>query len=125
MQPPADTPGLCTPGHSVLSAARGMLTPFAPFLESFFSMLGFMNFAGARPLAPATPAVAITNAHASVSTTPGLMRIGFLPQDEMRARSRSAPGCSWWFPDAQAVKRERSDGRVPALDVRLGPVLAV
>ena len=61
MQPPAETPGLCTPGHSVLSAASGMLTPFAPFLASFFSMLGFMNFAGARvgPLAAATPAVAI------------------------------------------------------------------
>jgi hypothetical protein len=46
MQPAADTPGDCTPGHSVLSAANGMLTPFAPFLESFFSMLGFMNLAG-------------------------------------------------------------------------------
>src|SRR5918995_6476603 len=63
MQPPADTPGAWTPGHSVLSAARGMLTPFAPFLESFFSMLDFMNLAGARvgPLAVATPAVVMTN----------------------------------------------------------------
>src|SRR5215210_5161709 len=60
MQPPAETPGLCTPGHSVLSASAGTLTPFAPFLESFFSILGFMNFAGARvgPLAVAIPAMA-------------------------------------------------------------------
>ena len=38
-----------------------MLAPFAPFLASFFSMLDFMNLAGARvgPLAAATPAVAI------------------------------------------------------------------
>src|SRR4051812_7635424 len=77
MQPPADTPGAWTPGDSVLSAARGIDTPFAPFLESFFSMLGFMNFAGGRvsPLAVAIPVMAMTSAHASATTTPGLKRI--------------------------------------------------
>src|SRR3954449_11437688 len=77
MQPPAETPGDCTPGHSALSAASGTDTPFAPFLESFFSMLGFMNFAGSRtgPLAEATPARAMTNAHASASAMLGLKRI--------------------------------------------------
>src|SRR5215211_3882143 len=91
MQPPADTPGLCTPGHSVLSAASGMLTPFAPFLESFFSMLDFMNFAGGRTsAAEATPAIATTSAHASASTTLGLKRI-VPPWDEMRAH---APECA-------------------------------
>src|SRR5215213_3521476 len=77
MQPPADTPGDCTPGHSVLSAASGTCTPFAPFLESFVSMLGFMNFAGGRvgPLAVAPPAMAMTSAHASATATLGLKRI--------------------------------------------------
>ena len=94
MQPPAETPGFCTPGHSVLRAASGMLTPFAPFLESFFSMLGFMNFAGARPsLAAAVPVMATTSAHASASTTLGLKRID-PPWDEKGARSRDAPDCT-------------------------------
>src|SRR4051794_23031838 len=92
MQPPADTPGDCTPGHSVLSAASGIVTPFAPFLESFFSMLGFMNGAGARvgPLADAIPARAMVSAHASASTTLGLKRID-PPSIRWGARSRCAP----------------------------------
>src|SRR3954447_3141933 len=35
MQPPAETPGLWTPGHSVLSASSPTLTPCAPLVWSF------------------------------------------------------------------------------------------
>src|SRR6476619_2899970 len=94
MHPPAETPGFCTPGHSVLRAASGTLTPFAPFLESFFSMLGFMNFAGARTSpAEATPAIGTTSSHASASTRHPLNRIRSSLGDEKGARSRDAPEC--------------------------------
>src|SRR5215208_829962 len=94
MQPPAETPGLCTPGHSVLSAASGSDTPFAPFLASFFSMFCFMNLAGARvgPLAVATPAVVMTSANAS--TTPGLKRMDPPSESAEGAPSRGTPDCS-------------------------------
>src|SRR3954470_6405882 len=100
MQPPAETPGFCTPGHSVLSAASGTLTPFAPFLESFFSIWGFMNLAGGRtPSADATAAIASASVHASASTTLGLMRI-------------DPPSGTRWgaLPRAPAVVHEVSDG---------------
>src|SRR5215213_5226508 len=79
---------------------------FAPFLESFVSMLGFMKFAGGRvgPLAVATPAMAMTSAHASATATLGLKRID--PPSITWARLPRRTRLSLCLPVPQTVKRE-------------------
>src|SRR3954470_14917571 len=79
MQPPAETPGLWTPGHSVLSASSPTLTPCAPLVCSFCMTVLVRNFAlgrtGALEDADATPADDNASTQALTSTAQGLMRI--------------------------------------------------
>src|SRR5215213_5270424 len=80
MQPPAETPGLCTPGHSVLSASAG--TVAVPFCASWVLTEEVRNLAGGRTrsLADAVPARESAKAHAHASARIGLKRIRFLPK---------------------------------------------
>src|SRR3954471_3990306 len=88
MQPPAETPGFCTPGHSVFSASSPTLTPWAPLVWSFCTTVLVRNFAlgrtGALVEADATPAKEIASTQALTSTAQGLMR--------MKSASRNADG---------------------------------
>src|SRR5215218_9031629 len=80
MQPPAETPGLCTPGHSVLSAAAA--TVAVPWSASWALTEEVRNLAGGltRSLADAVPAVTEARTHAHAIATVGLKRIRFLPR---------------------------------------------
>src|SRR5829696_4853475 len=82
MQPAAATPGLCTPGHSVLSASAG--TVEVPSSASCAFTEEVRNPAGGRTrsLADAVPARESAKAHTHASARIGVKRIRFLPKRE-------------------------------------------
>ena len=88
--------GVCTPGHSVLSASAA--TVAVPFEAS--CVLTAASGTGRRPdssPADAVPAREMARAHAHASTAVGLKRIRLLPRTNVKwngAHSRSAPQLS-------------------------------
>src|SRR3954471_137479 len=105
MQPPAETPGFWTPGHSVLSASSPTLTPTAPLVCSCCLTELVRNFGagrtGAELDADAVPAS--DSARTQTSAAQSLVRMKKKPPENwMRARSHARPTCDGVAPRPSA-----------------------
>src|SRR3954471_13424473 len=86
MQPAAEMPGDCTPGHSVLRVAAAMRTPLPSRFRTFFSPCAVSHPATGRtaPLALAAPAAMRPPIHAHTNATLNPLRIRtHLPRAEI------------------------------------------
>src|SRR4051794_18411423 len=86
MQPAAEMPGDCTPGHSVLRVAAAMRTPLPSRFRTFLSTFAVYHPATGRtdPLALAVPAATSPPIHAHTNATLNSLRIRtHLPRAEI------------------------------------------
>src|SRR4051812_26131544 len=117
MQPAAEMPGDCTPGHSVFRAAAAMRTPLPSRFRTFLSTFAVYHPATGRtdPLALAVPAATSPPIHAHTNATLNPLRIRpHLPRAEITCDG-SCPrplGCKRPADQAITLSQRRSSARV-------------